>query len=520
MSSEAEYNAIIIGAGMAGLSCAAHLGRAGKKVVVLEQHNRPGGLWASFARRGVVFDISTHWVVDPVAVNHMLGELGAPPVEFERLHHLGRYMGPPGSWDLLAGDSIEEFKASARASCPDVDERALDRIIQKALRVERVLMGLPVYSGETSTVSSQVAAFFQTVPHLPMMLRYGRMPAERLLASLFPGERMSGIRAGLFTMAPISGMPAIGMLVMLGFALRGRAHEPRGGSQVLPDAFARAAEENGVETRYSQKVSRITTTSAGAAPRRGRSGRSSQVTGVLLESGEILRSRAVVSAADALQTFHQLLEPGLAPASFETVLTAQPLSDPYGLVSIVTDLDLEALGLGDCDVFVCPSDDVPAVLDLREPDECGFSLIFPKYRETGADPGLSGVQIVAPAAFDWKDIWATEQDLCRGAAYRALKHDWATTLIKRAEATVPGLSSHLVHVDVATPITVFRYTLNTRGAPVGWHYRSRRRWKQRVDFVRGLYQAGHWVGPSGALPAIRSGKWAAELVIADEGPAG
>jgi all-trans-retinol 13,14-reductase len=60
-----QWDAIVIGAGLAGLSCAAHLGKAGKKVVVVEQHTRPGGLWTSFSRQGFIFDISTHWVTDP-----------------------------------------------------------------------------------------------------------------------------------------------------------------------------------------------------------------------------------------------------------------------------------------------------------------------------------------------------------------------------------------------------------------------------------------------------------------------
>ena len=62
---------------------------------------------------------------------------------------------------------------------------------------------------------------------------------------------------------------------------------------------------------------------------------------------------------------------------------------------------------------------------------------------------------------------------------------------------------------------MYRYTLNTEGAPVGWNYTSRRRWKQRVPFLKGLYQAGHWVGPSGALWVTRSGTWAADLVLRD-----
>ncbi len=95
MTHRTEWDAIVIGAGLAGLSCAAHLAKAGKQVVVVEQHSRPGGLWTSFSRRGLIFDCSTHWVTEPQTLNRMLDELGCQPVEFEQLDSLGRYVGPP-----------------------------------------------------------------------------------------------------------------------------------------------------------------------------------------------------------------------------------------------------------------------------------------------------------------------------------------------------------------------------------------------------------------------------------------
>ena len=97
MSTSTDWDAIVIGAGLAGLSCAAHLAKAGKKVVVLEQQSRPGGYWTSFARQGHVFDIATHSISDPQAINRMLRGLGAEPVDFVHLENLGRFVGPPVS---------------------------------------------------------------------------------------------------------------------------------------------------------------------------------------------------------------------------------------------------------------------------------------------------------------------------------------------------------------------------------------------------------------------------------------
>lgn len=48
-------NILIIGAGVAGLTTAAYLARAGLKVDVYEQHTLPGGYISSFVREGFTF---------------------------------------------------------------------------------------------------------------------------------------------------------------------------------------------------------------------------------------------------------------------------------------------------------------------------------------------------------------------------------------------------------------------------------------------------------------------------------
>jgi phytoene dehydrogenase-like protein len=503
MSNTTEWDAIVIGAGLAGLSCAGHLGKAGKRVVVIEQHSRPGGLWASFSRQGLIFDLSTHWVTEPQTLNQMLEKLGSQPVEFVQLDNLGRYVGPSGaapSWDILLGQDVEAFKQSVRASFPTVDEDALAKLVRTALKISRLVDSLPVYSPELASPWSRLRARLRVIPHLLQLRGLSRMPAEKYFAGLFPGDDLAGLRAALYTLAPIPDMPALGQLAILGIGLRGKVYSPCGGSQVLADAFAEAALRNGVEIRYSQEVVSILT-----------DGRKTQ--GVSLADGSELHASAVVSAADAKQTLYRLLGRHRVPESYQKLLEAQPVSEPYALLSIATTLEPATLGFDGTDVFVCPSVDVPQALESKEPEDCFFLLAFPQYTEPGTDPALRAIQVVVPAAYAWREHWETWPTPERGEAYRALKKEWSDKMVQRVQDYIPRLVSHVVSVDVATPITFHRYTLNTEGAPVGWHYKSRRRWKQRVPFLRGLYQAGHWVGPSGAVAVTRSGAWAAELVL-------
>jgi all-trans-retinol 13,14-reductase len=76
---EDEYDAIIVGSGIGGLTCGALLSKRGYKVLVLEQHHQVGGYCSSFKRGGFVFnagveDVSGLWERGPIT--YLLRELG------------------------------------------------------------------------------------------------------------------------------------------------------------------------------------------------------------------------------------------------------------------------------------------------------------------------------------------------------------------------------------------------------------------------------------------------------------
>ena len=55
-----KYDVIIIGAGISGLVCGCYLAKAGMKVLIVEQHDKPGGYCTSFKRQGFTFDAAAH----------------------------------------------------------------------------------------------------------------------------------------------------------------------------------------------------------------------------------------------------------------------------------------------------------------------------------------------------------------------------------------------------------------------------------------------------------------------------
>jgi phytoene dehydrogenase-like protein len=104
----------------------------------------------------------------------------------------------------------------------------------------------------------------------------------------------------------------------------------------------------------------------------------------------------------------------------------------------------------------------------------------------------------------------------RGKAYKELKKRLTSQLLeKMARALdIPDLERHVEVLELATPITLERYTSNRGGAYVGWKYSTNQaqdHFSQKSP-VENLFLCGHWVSPGGGVSnVIRGGNIAAEI---------
>ncbi len=136
-----------------------------------------------------------------------------------------------------------------------------------------------------------------------------------------------------------------------------------------------------------------------------------------------------------------------------------------------------------------------------------------------APDGKNAITITAQLSYECNDGWRWNESY---EMYREYRDQVAQILIERAEKILPGLSDHIEVIDISSPLTIERFTLNPRGSwagfdlaasdDVGWIYEE----NHRSPFPN-LFFAGAWASESGIGIVLESGEIAARLVLEDAG---
>jgi prolycopene isomerase len=320
----------------------------------------------------------------------------------------------------------------------------------------------------------------------PTLFRYRSTTLAEVLQEHVPDAQA---RAALSAYWPHSGLPpsSLGFFPfaqMLANDLEG-CYQPRGGMQSVVDALVAAFERDGGELVLGNGTRRILTEDR-------------RVTGVTLDGGNDVRARMVVSNADALHTFEELVGADKLPPAFrQRVRRMQPSLSAF-LVMAATGRDLAGIEDIAHTVFPCESWDHEeshrAILD-GQPG--GVWLSIPTLHDTShAPPGEHVIVMTSLARHDAAPSWEQKREA------------FAAEMVRRADNALPGIAGQLSYADHATPETLRRYSRNQGGACYGWANspaQTPRRLPHETP-LDGLLLAGHWTQPgSASLRVLASG---------------
>ena len=261
---------IVIGSGMAGLSCASTLSAAGQRVLVLERHEVVGGgahTYAVDGKSGWKFDSGLHYTIPQAAALLALAAGRArSPVAVERM---GERMAEGNVYDriVLAGSGDAELRI---ATDKQVLAELKRRFPTRAAELDRfmaVCAGL-LWRFPLWCLSALLPSRFRRLalgsPLFAHWRAWASRTAEAALRDLLPGDdedsrRLRGYLSGLWI---DGGCPPSRMSFFLlaattvGFPHEGGAY-PTGGSEAMALALVEAIEARGGAVRVRAHVSRV-----------------------------------------------------------------------------------------------------------------------------------------------------------------------------------------------------------------------------------------------------------------------
>jgi prolycopene isomerase len=516
-----HYDAIVIGSGAAGLTCATTMAQAGLRVLLAEKNEWLGGYSHGFSQDGFHWDHGGHIF--------LAYKLGAQAREvFQRMKLDQRLEMVPDKHDYscifpdeslaIPADMTEAADIFASrfpeeregiATVLQIMEDMIDEVDQyvPSFRVmrkpgERHLFD-PVLEQFQRPTFGAIAARTVRGKILPgsNLLKYQNKTLMDLLNDHLHSRRLkayfSMMSAGV-GLGPSRLSSAIAGIFFI-HALRTQ-WMPKGGFGQLAVSLAELFEERGGTVVTGAEVSRITL-------------RDGRVSGVETADGRHYSADFVVSACDARRTFLDMLDPSVVPADLRQRLPKMDLTPSIYQVQLGVDMDLEPYK---ADIkrlnFIYPSDDIDqASKNFAEgkPEEAAFFLYVATFHQPEmAPPGKHSIKLEAYTQLNAKGIdW--ERD----------KERISEIFIRRAEALIPNLGQHIVTKALRTPQDLLNDTGNSEGAFAGWaftpEFLAHGRPRQRTP-VPGLYLAGHWTTPSAGVPWVMvSGFNTASMVIAD-----
>jgi phytoene dehydrogenase-like protein len=432
-NTRSEYDVVIIGGGLAGLTCANMLARGGHSVLLLEQHSKLGGLATWFKRKEHIFDVALHGF--PVGMIKTCRKYWTPEIASMIVQLKGiRFDNPQFSFSTT------------------YDREDFTRVLQEQFKVPRdnvegffdTARNMNFYDDQSVTTREFFEKFFP-----------GRDDVHRLLMESITYANGSTLDDPALTYG----------IVFSNFMSKG-VYTVRGGTDQFIGKMREELLKNGVDIRNKCLVEKIITEDKRAAG--------------VIANGNTIKSKAVVSNGNLLSTIHKLVGDGRFSKSFVEQANRVRLNNSSCQVYIGIKKGEKIDYIGDL-LFTSEAEKFdPQELRSKNTTSRTFSIYYPQTR-----PGSDMYSIVASSNADYGD-WASFSE----EEYRASKEDLIQRTLSALEKYVPKIRDKIDHLEAATPKTFQRYTLHLSGASFGTKFEGLKISMGLPKEISGLFHTG------------------------------
>jgi len=478
---------IIIGAGIAGMTCGIDLQRNGFETEIFEMNHMAGGECTGWDRGEYHFDGCIHWLVGSkqgTGLNSVWRDTGALNDAVRIINHDAYMRFEEGGKAVMLYTNADKLEKHLLEIAPE--DKAEIKKLCAAIRALRNF-GMPLDRPmDMMTMGDGMKFAAKNLRGLPAMSKYTKMTMKEL------ADRFKNSLVKNAILASIPGdYTAVALVSTLGGMNAGDCGFPEGGSRAFALRMEKQYLSLGGQVIYRARVDKVIVKDGSAV-------------GIRLADGSEHFADEVVSCADGYTTLKGMLEDKYTPSMYENLYN-QPKKYPTPTCALVF------MGV-DADIpYVCRAVDVgrekPVTLSGGETSRA--SLMHYGFDKSMAPEGKTVMACYYATDYDfWKTAHADR------ARYKAEKKRLEEDAIEVLITHFPEAKGHIDVTDVVTPMTYERYCNAWRGSWMTWGNGSKDVPQYFPGMLEGLdhfLMAGIWTMPPGGLPsAAASGRFAAQ----------
>lgn len=461
-----NYDVIIIGGGLGGLTAGAKLSKSGKKVLLVEQHSIPGGCATTFKRKDFLFEVGLH-EMDGLHPQDMKTKIFR---DLDVFNHVGFLKLPEfykfiyKEYNIVIPHNPDKAKEVLLENFPK-EETAIDAYFYQVLNARKIRK---LSAGKKE---SNIGEFLDSITKNESL-------KLALLGNLgYYHDNPYTLSLSYYSEAQNAYYSGGGNFI-------------KGGSQKLSNYLAEFIESKQGKVMYNHIVTKIIIEDNKAV---GIEYKKKNSNAILKSFGD-----NIVANASIPQLAEKLL-PSKQAEIIEYDIFKRKVGASLLTVYLGFNKTLSELNNNNYSTFIYDNS-IEKISDIFPNNKADFdkrSFTFVDYGQVDsmlAPEGKStGVICCVDYISDWDKLSAEE--------YKAKKEKVAQTFISRLELLIPGIKNAIEYYELATSKTVERYTLNKNGAVYGFSQTPERTELAPITKIENLYYASAWTKIGGGFSA-------------------